>query len=111
MNARSKRARRGEGGRLRLHPGATLPAVAGKAPMADDIGRNRRYLDLIVFANQFHVGVGCKAPAAALAQLRLVVTKLIGIVRQPPAMRLMPGFGPAGTGALTLFLPVRRRRL
>src|SRR5208337_4943160 len=40
-----------------------------------------------------------------------VVPKLIGIVRQPAVVRLMPGLGSAWTGVLTLFLLVRRRWL
>ena len=42
----------------------TMRAAAGKAPVADDIGLDRRYLDLVIFADQFHVGVGRHRPAA-----------------------------------------------
>ena len=64
MNARSERRRRGDGGRRSFDARATMRAAAGKAPVADDIGLDRRYLDLVIFADQFHVGVGRHRPAA-----------------------------------------------
>jgi hypothetical protein len=36
---------------------AALRAPAGKATVADDMGFDRRDLDLVVFADQFHRGV------------------------------------------------------
>ena len=90
---------------------AAMRASAGEAPMADDIGLDRRDLDLVVFADQLRAGSRAKQPAARLANARRVVSKLVGIVRQPPVMRLMAGLRPAGTRVLPLFLLVRRRRL
>src|SRR5450755_641387 len=104
MDARSKRRRRRHRGRrsFRLH--AAMPTSARKAPVANDIRVDRRYLDLIVFADQFPVGVGRKSFTALLASARHVVAKLIGIVRQPAVVRLMPQLRPARTRVLALFL-------
>ena len=55
--------------------------------------------------------VGTERPAATPAHDRLVVAKRVGIIRQPPSMRLMPGLRATGTGILPRFLPVRRGRL
>ena len=111
MDARSKRRRRRDRGRRSFRLDAAMRASAGEAPMADDIGFDRRDLDLVVFADQFPLGVRRESPAALLAKARHVVAKLIGIVRQPAVVRLMPGLRPARTRVLALFLLVRRRRL
>ena len=79
--------------------------------MADDIGLDRRYLDLVIFADQFHVGVGRHGPAALPAMGWLVVFELIGIVGQPTIVRLMPGLRPAGTRVLAFLFLVGGRRL
>ena len=79
--------------------------------MTDDIGLHRRYLDLVVFADQIHIGVGGKASAATTAHGRLMVAEFVGIVRQAPVVRLMPGLRAARTGVLALLFLVRRRRL
>jgi hypothetical protein len=63
MDARSKRRRRGDGGRRSFYLSATMRASAGEAPMAHDIGLDRRYLDLVIFPDQFHLGVGRYGPA------------------------------------------------
>ena len=57
MDARPKRRRRSDRGRRRLGRDATMRAPTGETSMADDIGRDRRQFDLIVFANQFPLGV------------------------------------------------------
>ncbi len=64
MNARSKWRRRGDGGRRSFDAHAAMRAAAGEASVADDIRLDRRYLDLVIFANQFHVGVRRHRPAA-----------------------------------------------
>ena len=82
-----------------------------RAPMAHDIGLDRRYLDLVVFPDQFHLGVGRHRPAAELAMSWPVVVELIGIVRQPTIVRFMPGLRPARTRVLALGFLVGGRRL
>jgi hypothetical protein len=79
--------------------------------MAHDIGLDRRYLDLVVFADQFARIVARKHAPAILANRRHVVSIRVGIVRQPPVVRLVTGLRPAGPGVLALLLPVRRGRL
>jgi hypothetical protein len=64
VNAQSKWPRRGDGRRRSFDGGAAMRAVAGKASVADDIRLDRRDLDLVIFANQFHVGVRQHRPAA-----------------------------------------------
>ena len=44
-------------GAVHFRLGAALRAPAGKATLADDMGSDRRDLDLVVFADQFHRGV------------------------------------------------------
>jgi hypothetical protein len=51
-------------GRTRRLAFATLITPAEEAPMAHDIGLDRRYLDFVVFPDQFHLGVGRHRPAA-----------------------------------------------
>ena len=88
-------------------------ASTGEAPMADDIGFDRRDLDLVVFADQFPRGVRRESSCELLAYARRVVAKLayIGIVRKPTVVRLMPQLRPAGPRVLALFtLFVRRGR-
>ena len=111
MNARPERRRRRHRRRRRFHRSAAMRASAGEPPMADDIGLDRRDLDLVVFADQFPLGVRRNRPAARFANARRVVAEFIGIVRKPTVVRLMPGLGPARTGVLALFLLVGRRRL
>jgi hypothetical protein len=52
------------GGRRSFYLSVTMHAAAGEAPMTHDIGLDRRYLDLVVFPDQFHLGVGRHRPAA-----------------------------------------------
>src|SRR6202046_272448 len=56
------------------------------------------------FADQFPRGVRRESSAALLAYARRVVAKLIGIVRKPTVVRLMPQLRPAGPRVLALFL-------
>ena len=79
--------------------------------MTHDMRLDRRYLDLVVFADQLPRDVGGKPPAATFANIRRMVAKLIGIVRQPTVMRLVSKLRTARTGILTFLLLVRRRRL
>jgi hypothetical protein len=73
--------------------------------VADDIRFDRRKLDLVIFANQFHVRVRQHRPAASVATSWSMVAELVGIVGQPMIVRLMPGLRPARTGVLAfLFL-------
>ncbi len=53
MNARSKRRLRGDHGRRSFDARAAMRAAAGEAPVADDVGLDRRHLDLVIFADQF----------------------------------------------------------
>ena len=108
MDARPERRRRRDRRRRGFRFGAAVLAAAGKAPVADDVRFDRRYLDLIIFADQFPIRVGGKCSAALLANARHVVPKLIGIIRQPAVVRLMPGLGAARTRVLPLFFLVRR---
>ena len=111
MDARSKGRRRGDGRRRRFHPRAAMRAAAGEAPVADDMRLDRRDLDLVIFADQLHVGVRRKSPAALRAAGWFVIADFVGIVGQPTVVRLMPGLRPARTGVLALCLLVRGRRL
>jgi hypothetical protein len=79
--------------------------------MADHIGFDRWDLDLVVFADQFPLGVQRESSAARLANARHVVAKFVGIVRQPAVVRLMPELRSARARVLAPFLLVRRRRL
>jgi len=88
-----------------------MRAPAGKATVADDIGFDRRDLDLVVFADQFPLGVGRESSAALLANARHMVAEFVGVVGQSPIVRLMPKLRPAGSRVLALFLLVRGRRL
>jgi hypothetical protein len=87
-----------------------MPTSAGEATVADNMRVDRRDLDLVVFADQFFIGVERKGPATLLASARHVVTKLIGIVRQPTVVRLMPRLRPARTRVFALFFLIRRWR-
>ena len=78
--------------------------------MADDVGLDRRKLDLVIFADQLFHCVQSEPPAALLADLRPVVAKLIGILRQLSIVRLMPWLGAARPRPFPLRLLVRRRR-
>ena len=111
VNARPERRRRGDGGRRSLCLDSTRRATAGIAPVTDDIGLHRRYLDLVVFADQVHIDVGGEGSAAAPAHGRLMVAEFVGLVRQAPVVRLMPGLRAARTGLLPLLFLVSRRRL
>jgi hypothetical protein len=111
VNARPKRRRRGDGGRRGFCCDPTCRAVTGEAPVADDERRHRRYLDLVILANQRHVGICREGPATAPAHDRLVIAERVSLVCQIPVVRLMTRLRPAGTGVLALFLLVRRRRL
>jgi hypothetical protein len=79
--------------------------------MTHDVGLDRRYLDLVIFANQIAQIVARNRAAAILANRRDMIAKRIGIVRQPAIVWLMPQLRPAGPRILALFLLVRRRRL
>ena len=79
--------------------------------MKHDVGLDRRYLDLVVFADQIARLVGRNRAAIMLAGCRRVIPKRVGIVRQPPIVRFMPELRPAGPGVLALLLLVRRGRL
>ena len=71
--------------------------------MAHDVRLDRRYLDLVVFADQFARIVGRKLSPAILANPRRVIAELVGIVRQPPVVRFAPELRPAGPGILERF--------
>jgi hypothetical protein len=111
MNARSERRRRGDRRRRRFRFASALRAAAGKAPVTDDMRPDRRDLDLVVFADQFHVGVDRDGPAASCATGWSVVAELVGIVGKTPIVRLVPGLRPAGPRVLPPYLLVRRGRL
>src|ERR1700722_14563585 len=111
MNARPKRRGRRDDGRRSLPLDAAKCASTGEAPVADDIRFDRRNLDFVIFADQFPRGVRRESSAPLLAYARRVVAKLIGIVRKPTVVRLMPQLRPAGPRVLALFLFVRRGRL
>ena len=54
----------GDGGRRSFYLSTTMRAAAGEAPIAHDVGLDRRYLDLVIFPDQFHLGVGQGRPTA-----------------------------------------------
>ena len=68
-------------------------------------------LDGAQLAYQVHIGVGGEGSAAAPAHGRLMVAEFVGLVRQAPVVRPMPGLRAARTGILALLFLVRRRRL
>src|ERR1700728_3430708 len=94
MNARPKRRGRRDDGRRSFRLDAAKCASTGEAPVADDIRFDRRNLDFVIFADQFPRGVRRESSAALLAYARRVVAKLIGIVRKPTVVRLMPQLPP-----------------
>jgi hypothetical protein len=94
MNARSKRRRRGDSGRRSFDARAAMRATAGEAPVANDMRLDRRDLDLVIFADQLHVGARRHSPAAELAMPRSMIAEFVGIVGQPTVVRLMPVLGP-----------------
>jgi len=78
--------------------------------MADDMGFNRRDLDLVIFADQVHRRIGLQGAAATLANRGFIVTILIRVLAQRAYMRLVANLGAARPGIVALFLLVRRRR-
>jgi len=64
MDARPERRRGGDRRRRSFRLGAAMLAMAGKTPVADDIGFDRRDFDLVVFADQFQAGVRRHSAAA-----------------------------------------------
>ena len=90
---------------------ATMPAAAREAPMTHDIGFDRRYLDLVVFTDQFKRLVVRKHAAALFANIGLMVVKRVGTVGEQAAVRLVPGLCPARTRVVALLFLVRRRGL
>jgi hypothetical protein len=50
------------------------------------MGFDRRDFDLVVFADQFHVGVRRHGPAAKLAMRWSVIAEFVGIVGQPASV-------------------------
>ena len=90
---------------------ATMRAAAGEAPVADDIRLDRRDLDFVIFADQFHFGLRRDGPATLRAAGWPMVAEFVGVAGQPAVARLMPGFRPARTGVLALGLLIRGRRL
>jgi hypothetical protein len=79
--------------------------------MMHDVGLDRRYLNLVIFADQIARIVARKGAAAILANRRRVIAKRIGIIGQLPVVRLVPELCSAGPRILALLLFVRRRRL
>ena len=79
--------------------------------MADDIGPDRRDLDLVVFADQVARGARHKRPAACFADARSMISAFIQFIRKLPVMRLMAWLRPARTRVLPRFLLVGRGRL
>src|SRR5512136_69170 len=111
MDARSKWRRRGDRGRRSFYSSAALRATASETPMAHDVGLDRWDLDLIVFTDQFHLGVRRHSPAAELAMRRSVIAEFVGIVGETTIVGLMPGLRPARTRVLALLFFVGGRRL
>jgi len=111
VNVRSKRRRRRVGGCRGPRLEAARHAAAGETTMANHMRFHRRYLDLVVFADQIHVGVRGKRSTTALAHDRVMVVQCVRVVRKPTIVRLMPGLRTARPRALAFFLFVRRRRL
>ena len=64
--------------------------------VADDIGFDRRDLDLVVFADQFPLGLGRESYPALLTNTRHMVAEFVGVIGQPPSVRLMPKLRSAG---------------
>jgi hypothetical protein len=86
---------------------ATMSTAAREAPVTHDIRFDRRYLDLVVFADQFERLVGRKRAAALRADIGLMVIKRVGVIGQPAAVRLVPGLCPARTRVLALLFLIR----
>ena len=111
VNARPERRRRRNRRRGGFGLRAAMRTSARVAAMAHDVRFQRRYFDLVVFADQIPRIAGRKRAAALIARFRRVIADLVGIIRQPPNVRLMPELRPAGSGVLALLLLVRRGRL
>src|SRR5271156_1449193 len=107
VDARPERGRRRDRRRRSLRFEATTPASARIAAMAHDVWFDRRYLDLVVFADQLARLIRRKPAATLLANARHVVAKLVRIIRQPAVVRLMPELRPTRTRVLALFFLVR----
>src|SRR5450631_1327842 len=110
MDARSERRRCGDRRRRSFRLGPAMLAAAGETPVADDMGFNRRDFDLVVFADQLHVGARRHGPATELAMRWSVIAEFVWIVGEPTIVRLMAGLRPARTGIVTLLFFVGRRR-
>lgn len=111
MNARPERRRGGDRRRRSFRLCSAMLAVAGKAPVADDVGGDRRDFDFVVFADQLHIGVRRHGAAAKFAMGWSVIADFVGIVGEPPIVRLMAGLRTARTGILALLFLVGGRRL
>jgi len=95
-----------------LTPAPQCAQRQAKARWRNDIGLDRRYLDFIIFADQFHVGVGA-TQTRRIARNELVCGR--GSHRDcRPARRLCAhgrAFAPPGTGVSRVSLSVGGRRL
>ena len=78
--------------------------------MPDDIGPDRRDLDLVVLADQVSRRVRRERAAARFTNARRVIPVFIRIICKPPIMGLMAGLRPARTGVLPRFLLIGRWR-
>ena len=111
VDARPEWGRRRDRRRRSLRFEATRHASARVAAMAHDVWFDRRYLDLVVFADQLAGLIRGKPAAALLADARHVVAKLVRIIRQPAVVRLMPELRPTRARVLALFFLIRGGRL
>ena len=98
LRGRSRRDRR----RWSFGLQAAVRESARVATMAHNKGLYRRYLDLVVFADQLARIVARNHAAAILASRRHVVSKCVGIVGQPAVVRLVTELRPAGPSVLAL---------
>jgi hypothetical protein len=64
--------------------------------MADDVGLDRRNLDLVIFADQPFGRAPPETPATLFAGVRPVIAKFTGIFRECKVVRLISRLGPPG---------------
>src|SRR5450631_2915527 len=85
-------------------------AANGEPAMPPNERLNGGKLDLVIFADQFTLGVGSKRPEAIGTMRRLMILNGIGRFAQFTRMAFVSGLGAAGLGLLAPLFSIRRWR-
>src|ERR1700692_4714965 len=85
-------------------------AANGEPAMPPNERLNGGKLDLVIFADQFTLGVSSKRPKAIETMRRLMILNGIGRFAQFTRMAFVSGLGAAGLGLLAPLFSIRRWR-